>query len=174
MNLTKVIAVLIGIVVVATAVLTVKNIKKTPLTVVPGDSVVVSISDSKVDEGQVPTIREEDIIRSFFALIDQDHPSDAISMMTPALVGDEKSKQTWGVHFDAIENISITLIEPSMQEEWTDNEHIYKITLEVTMKPESAFAPIPNYGWDNGSNIRWLSIEKISSLWKITGIATGP
>lgn len=121
-----------------------------------------------------PLPTEEDIIRTFFNLIDEDRPAEAISMMTPQLTGDDSTKQTWGVHFNAIDQISVNSIEPSMKEEWTNGTHTYKVTLDVLMKPEAANAPIPNYGWENGPNVRWISIIKIDNLWKISSIATGP
>ena len=43
------------------------------------------------------------------------------------------------------------------------------------MKPEAAnVVPMPNYGWDNGENYRWVTLEKVNNKWMIGGIATGP
>jgi hypothetical protein len=61
-----------------------------------------------------------------------------------------------------------------MKEEWKNNKHTYKVSLNVEMKHESVSAPIPYYGWDKGTNIRWIMISKTTNLWKISGIATGP
>jgi hypothetical protein len=122
----------------------------------------------------VPLPQEEDIIRTFFNLIGEGRPTDAISMMTQSTIGNDTSKQTWGVQFNAFKSVSVDKIEPSMQEEWTTAKHTYKVTLNVQMKLEAQSAPIPNYGWDNGLNIRWIPLEKVDNLWKIAGIATGP
>ncbi len=61
-----------------------------------------------------------------------------------------------------------------MPNDWTEAKHTYKVTLDVSMNPTSANAPIPYYGWENGQNIRWVSLENAGNLWKIQGIATGP
>jgi hypothetical protein len=122
----------------------------------------------------VPLPAEEDIIRTFFNLINEGRISDSIAMMAPSAISDDSAKQAWGVQFNAFQSLSVIQIEPSMKEEWTESKHTYKLTLSVKMKPEAANAPIPNYGYDNGINIRWVTIEKISSSWKISSIATGP
>jgi len=129
------------------------------------------------DESSTPAVplpQEEDIIRTFFNLINEGRPADAIAMMTQLAVGNDSSKQAWGVQFNSFKSVSVNKIESSMQEEWTATKHTYKVTLDVQMKPEAASAPIPNYGWDNGQNIRWIPLEKVDNLWKVAGIATGP
>lgn len=62
-----------------------------------------------------------------------------------------------------------------MNEVWPVDEHVYKVTLDVMMKPEAVNAqPIPNYGFDNGGNICWVSFKKVGDVWKIQGLGTGP
>jgi hypothetical protein len=122
----------------------------------------------------VPLPSEEDIIRIFFNLINEKRVPEAIAMMVPSEASDESAKQAWGVQFNAFEKVTVSQITPSMKEEWKNDNHTYKVTLNVAMKPTSANAPIPYYGFDNGENIRWVTIERISSEWKISGIATGP
>lgn len=62
-----------------------------------------------------------------------------------------------------------------MPADWTTDLHAYKADLEVKMKPEAASVmPMPNYGWDDGANIRWISLEKIDNHWTVQGFATGP
>ena len=133
-----------------------------------------SIATENEKSNIVPLPQEEDIIRAFFALINEKRIPDAIAMMNPVFAGDDSSRQTWGVHFNAIKKIEVKSIEPGMKDDWSENSHVYKVMLDVSMKPEAVNAPIPNYGWDEGSNIRWVSLEKISSVWTISGIATGP
>jgi hypothetical protein len=33
---------------------------------------------------------------------------------------------------------------------------------------------MPYFGWDNGTNTRWVELVKEEGLWKVQGIATGP
>ncbi len=119
----------------------------------------------------VPLPQETDIVRNFFNLIAEKRASDAVSMMS---VTDDSAKQAWAVQFNAITSMKVLTIEPSMPNDWTDTKHTYKVTLDVSMNPTSANAPIPYYGWENGQNIRWVSLENVGNLWKIQGIATGP
>ncbi len=122
----------------------------------------------------VPLPSEKSIITTFFNLIDEKRVDAAVSMMTNSILKDDSQKQAWGVQFNAFNSVKVLKIESSMPEEWSGNEHSYRVTLEVKMDPGSANAPIPYYGWENGQNIRWITLEKSVSLWKIKGIATGP
>jgi hypothetical protein len=146
------------------------NNKSTVTTSTSTLSPTLSITEQK----SVPLPSEEDIIRSFFNLIDESKPSDAVMTMTSSITENDSQKQAWAVQFNAISLIKVLTIEASMPEEWTDLEHSYKVNLEVKMNPDSASASIPYYGWDNGENIRWVTIVKEDNLWKIKNIATGP
>jgi hypothetical protein len=42
------------------------------------------------------------------------------------------------------------------------------------MNPNSANEPIPYFGWENGQNIRWVTLVKEGKMWRIEGLATGP
>jgi hypothetical protein len=41
------------------------------------------------------------------------------------------------------------------------------------MNPLSADEAIPYCGWQNGENIRWITLEKVGGTLKITEIVTG-
>ncbi len=126
-------------------------------------------------ESQVPLPQEMDIIRSFFEVIGEGRASNAVMMMTPANTSDDSTKQAWGVQFNAFKSIKVITVEPSMPGDWNDSIHSYKVTLQVEMKPEASSAlPIPNYGWENGTNTRWIHLEKINNRWMVGSIATGP
>lgn len=135
-----------------------------------------TIEPTKRSNGNVvPLPQEKDIINNFFQLIAESKPSDAVMMMTADITKNDSSKQAYGVQFNAFASIKVKSIEPSMSEEWTTDRHTYKVILEVKMKPETASVqPIPNYGFENGENYRWVTILKEGSLWKIEGLATGP
>jgi len=132
----------------------------------------VSISGSTV--GGVPLPLDTDIINSFFGQIVLKRPSAAVNMMTSEINNDDSQKQAWAVQFNAINSIKILNVEPSMKEEWTETKHSYKLTLDVIMNPNSANEPIPYFGWENGENIRWVTLIKEGKMWRIQGIATGP
>lgn len=135
---------------------------------------VVSSKPVEKKEAVVPLPQEEDIVRSFFEIINEQRPSDAVLMLNPKLTADDSNKQAWAVQFNAFKSLKVKDIESSIQSDWTEGSHTYKVTLIAEMKPESANAVIPYYGWDNGENTRWVSLEKVGNKWTIGGLATGP
>jgi len=72
------------------------------------------------------------------------------------------------------EKMELKGVEPSMPENWTENKQSYQITAIVKIKAEAVNAPIPNYGWENGENVKWIEVEKINGKWYVNGIASGP
>jgi hypothetical protein len=171
MDSKKIIALMLGIIgVAAVGIYIIK--RQTPAVIQENTTPSVAAQPTKSDT--VPLPAETDIIRTFFALIGEHRPADAISMLTPDQVSDDTKKQAWAVQFNAFSSLTVTSIEPALQEDWSDSQHEYKVVLDVAMKPDSASAPIPFYGWENGSNIRWVIIVNSGNLWKISGIGTGP
>jgi len=122
----------------------------------------------------VPPPTGEDIIRTFYNLINEKRIDEAIGMMSNYLINDEVKKQAWKKQFLTIQSIKVTEIEPHNTEEWTDLRKLYKLTLDATISEEGANAPIPYYGWNNGINIFWASLDKENGVWKFGGTSTGP
>jgi hypothetical protein len=149
-----------------------QNIK---ITQKPDLQINISPSNVKGNNDTVPLPTEEDIIRVFFNLINEHRIPEAISMMSEKMVPDDSTKQAWGVQFNSLKNIVVKKVEPSMKEEWTAQKETFKVNVNLEVSKEAANAPIPYYGWENGDNIRWVSLEKDqNNLWKVAGIATGP
>ena len=148
--------------------------QKVATRIIKGENQIENTSPEK-KEAIVPLPQETDIVRSFFEIISEGRALDAVNMMTPANISDDSTKQAWGTQFNAFKSLKITKVEPSLQSDWTENDHSYKVTLQVEMKPEAASAlPMPNYGWDNGQNTRWIQLQKIEGKWLIGAISTGP
>jgi hypothetical protein len=161
--------------VVAFAIKIAQRIKSGENIITSQDTATTTTAASSAGDSAVPLPGEKDIVRNFFNLINEGKVSDAVSMLTPANVSDDSSKQAWGVQFNAFESISIISVDSSMPEEWTNNSHTYKVNLDVKMKPGSENAqPMPYYGWGDGQFIRWITLEKVNNVWKIAGISTGP
>jgi len=116
---------------------------------------------------QVPQAQGEDVVRNFLSLISEGKISDAVNMMVPRAIADDSQKQAWGVQLNAFKKLELKKIEPA-------GDNMYQVTLDVEMKPEAAGGPIPFYGYENGENIRWIGLEKVDNVWKVTGFATGP
>lgn len=123
---------------------------------------------------EVPNTDGKGVVEQFLKAISGHKPSDAVGFMASKTVNDDSQKQAWAVQLGAFKSLLVKSIEPSMPEEWTDNRQTYKVTMNVEMKPESADMPIPYFGYEKGTNVRWVSVEKTGTDWKILGIATGP
>jgi len=124
---------------------------------------------------EVPLPQGEDIVRLFFSFINEKKISEAVSMLDDSAVPDDSAKQAWGVQFNIFDSISIKSIDPSNIGEKTEGQKTYKVILDAKIKPGSEKAAIPNFGWEDGGNIRWVSLKKnLDGMWKILGIGTGP
>jgi len=148
-----------------------KRINSTPTPIAENTPTTEMTPTSATSTVPLPT--EEDVIRTFFGLIDEARIPEAVAMMSVEAVPDGSYKQAWGVQFNALDSIKVSKIEPYGQENWSSSKHTYKVNLEVTVSENAANAPIPYYGWENGDNLRWVEIVKEGDLWKINQIATG-
>lgn len=130
---------------------------------------------TSAQSGEVPQPQGEDVVRTFVNLINEKRIPEAVAMLDASTAPNETDKQAWGVQFDVFESISVKSIEPFSEAEWTAEQQEYKVVLTASLKPGSEKAVIPNYGWENGDNIRWIILKKDGSgQWKILGIGTGP
>jgi hypothetical protein len=143
-----------------------------------GDSVsgAVSITPTQTNstENSVPLPTQQDIIRSFFSLINAKRSDDTISMMSEKMAGDSSTQNAWKKQFQAIQSVTVVSIapynpvKPGQQEE-------YVVNLNVVMSPESVNEVIPYYGYENGENTRFITMTKLKNgMWRISEIATGP
>ena len=124
---------------------------------------------------EVPLPSAHDIVTLFFELINEHKISEAINLMTPEMIGNDSTKQTVLLNFNAIKSINIQEIEPYDKENWTNNKKVFKVTLEAYVTSSAENAPIPYYGWHDNPNIRWVTVEKNSAgFWKVASLATGP
>ncbi|NMB84141.1 hypothetical protein GYA28_02520 [Candidatus Roizmanbacteria bacterium] len=123
---------------------------------------------------QVPLPSGEDTIRTFFNLIQEKKPNEALKMLTVSYIGNDCSRTSWLNQFKSFENVSVDKIDLENGSS-ANGKKIYKVTISARMLPTATSAPIPNYGWENGQNVRWITLsENNKNIWKIAGISTGP
>jgi hypothetical protein len=135
----------------------------------------VSQKQEIAESETAPFPQEEDVARLFFSLINEKRIPEAVAMLDVSAVPNESAKQAWGVQFDVFESVSVKSMEPSSMGDEPENQKTYKVVLDAKIKPGSGNAAIPNYGWEDGENIRWVTIRQDSEgLWKIVTIGTGP
>lgn len=126
-------------------------------------------------QAEISLPQGEDIVRLLFNLIGEGRIPEAIAMLDDSAVPNDSAKQAWGVQLNIFDSVAVKSIDPSNIGDETEGQETYKVVLDATIKPGSEKAVIPNYGWDKGENIRWVSIKKNSDgIWKILGIGTGP
>lgn len=114
----------------------------------------------------IPLQQETDILHRFFSLVDEKKIVEAVGMTNDG--------QEWVAQLNAMDSVKILSIDTSLLGDWTTQRHTYKVTLEMRMNASSANSPIPYYGYKNGVNIRFISLVKSGTIWKIESIATGP
>jgi len=131
-------------------------------------------SPTSTQQKEVPLPLASDILRNFFSLIDQRRVSEAVMLMSSEITNEDSAKQAWGVQLNMMESVKVIEITPLIPESTQANERTYKVTFEVIMNPSSVNAPIPYYGYENGENVRWVTLKKEGKMWRIMGIATGP
>lgn len=130
-----------------------------------------SKTTTETKQSSVPLPQEGDIIMNFAELIKEKRPEDAVKMMK---IENKNEAEMWAVQFAAMNEIEILEIEKANEDKWTKNTHYYKVVFDIKMDPKSAEAPIPYYGWNNGENVRWLTLEKVNNVWKIANITSSP
>jgi hypothetical protein len=117
----------------------------------------------------VPLPSQEDIVRTFFGLINDKRIPEAVGMMTSQAVPDEAAKQAWGVMFNDFDSVEVVKIEKST------GENQFQVELAVKVNPRAANNPIPYYGYSDKTDTRFITLIKDNQgRWKIDGINTGP
>jgi len=167
----KLIPILIGVLIITVVIfLRPKPISKNS-TSSPSPAIVVS------QEGNSPTtglINTQEVIAVFLQHIAQKRVTEAVLMMSKNAVPDDTAKQAWEMQYNAFKKLIVQSIEPSMEESWKDAQKTYRVVMDVEMDEDSAEGVIPYFGYVNGINMRWITIEKEGADWKIAGISTGP
>ncbi len=82
---------------------------------------------------------------------------------------DENTKQMWGVNFNTIQSLRVKDIAPVFEEEWTSSRQSFKVELEVGVTSEGE-----GYGWRQGQNTRWVTLQKNGGIWQIHELANNP
>jgi hypothetical protein len=119
----------------------------------------------------VPPLTGEDIVRLFFALIDEGRIPEAVAMLDANAAPDDATRQAWGVTFNHMESVTVAAIQAWDDGTWTDTQKEYRVTLEVQLKPDT-----PEVGWLEGENTRWVVLiyNPDQAIWQIHTVGTGP
>jgi hypothetical protein len=115
----------------------------------------------------VPLPTVQDTIRTFYNLVGEKRIDDAVNMLDGMENNEDTIRQGWGVYLNSFDKVIIKSIDKEGD--------AYRVVLDLKMKPESATSTIPYFGYNDGLNTRWITVNKdAKGLYKIVGIATGP
>lgn len=111
------------------------------------------------------TLSQEEVIKNFLTYIDEHKSPEAVSMMSSQIINSSDSK-TWEHQFNAFNKLKLLSIEKLSND-------LFKIVIDVDMKLELSSSPIPNFGYNQGQNTRWVKLVDEDG-WKVSNISTGP
>jgi len=106
-----------------------------------------------------------DRAKEFFSLLADKKIDEAIAMMD----ANDGTKDMWKTNFKTINSLSIRGANPVFLEEWTSVRQVFKIDLMVSVTPEGE-----GYGWNQGQNSRWITLEKNGETWQVHELANNP
>jgi len=106
----------------------------------------------------------ESTVDSFFGAIGKGDPASAVDLMD----ANQQTKNMWKDSFGAISSLTVKSLEPIYQSEWTAERETYKAKLEVKTKGGNT------YGWENGDNTRWVTLQKSDGKWLVHELANNP
>ena len=108
---------------------------------------------------------QEKTVSQFFDYLSGKKIPEAIALMDAS----DNTKQGWGVNFNTLEALKVNKIEEAFKEEWTPTRQVFKVELDVKVKPAGE-----QLGWENGKNFRWVSLQKTGDNWLVHELATNP
>lgn len=103
--------------------------------------------------------------REFFQYLSDKKIDQALAMMD----ADAGTKEGWRTNFNTIKSLGVKSVNPVFEEEWTSTRQSFKFDLEVSVTPEGE-----GYGWNQGRNSRWVSLQKNGDTWQIHELANNP
>ena len=125
----------------------------------PNNLVVPVIEKKELGVGQ------QAIVEQFWGKIAEQKIDDALAMMD----ANQATKDMWRTNFKTLKSVSVKKTEKAFEDEWTAARQTYKMQLNVSVSKEGE-----GYGWKNGLNFRWVTIEKTGQSWQIHEIANNP
>jgi len=124
--------------------------------------------ETKTAAADVPKLdpSQEKVVSDFLNLLSDKKLDQVLAMMD----ANEQTKQMWQTNFNTIETLTVKKIEEAYKEEWTATRQVFKVELNVKVKPAGL-----EIGWNQGTNYRWISLEKnTSGQWLVHEIANNP
>jgi hypothetical protein len=117
------------------------------------------VEPPKQSESQIDRAKE------FFQFLADKKIDEALAMMD----ANDGTKNMWKTNFKTINSLSVRGANPVFLEEWTSVRQVFKVDLTVRVTPEGE-----GYGWNQGQNFRWITLEKNGETWQVHELANNP
>jgi len=101
----------------------------------------------------------------FINFLKENKFSDAVAMMDAS----DQTKQMWLTNFQTIKSLKVKKVEEAFKDEWTQQRQTFKFTLEVSVTDAGE-----QLGWENGTNVRWITLQKTGDQWLVHELANNP
>ena len=125
------------------------------------NSVVVARPEAEQPAGA----SQESTARKFFEAVAGGRTPEFLVMLGMS----DSEKQAWKTNFQTVKSLKVVSVEPAFQEEWTASRQVFKFALEAQVTDQGL-----QFGWENGRNFRWLTLESKGGQWLVTEIANNP
>lgn len=127
---------------------------------------VMAESPVRIEEVKTPQPTDVYVIKNFFGLVDEGRAEDALDSMASTMAQGTGYREAWRVNFNNIYYIKVRTLDEFQKELWTNSKHKFMLRLDVNLKDPA----IPTV-WQNGENVRYVSVVKIGDQWKISEIS---
>jgi hypothetical protein len=119
--------------------------------------------------GSIPQQGGKQQVEQFFSSLGSGNNDQAMAMMDKDLLGSADTQEMWKNSFNTLDSLNISLVEEVSKGEWTGELQKYKVVFSAHLKPGSQ-----TMGWEEGSNVRWVTVKAAGGQWKIHELATNP
>lgn len=109
------------------------------------------------------------VIRNFFSLVDDGRVDEALDIIVSTIGPDSNIRDAWSVSLKNIYYIKVRTLDGFQPSLWTENKHKYILRLDIQLKD-----PAVPTTWQNGENVRYVTVAKIGEQWKISEINQAP
>ena len=112
------------------------------------------------DVPPTPYPNRASLILNFFSQLSTGHLDTALRYLP------ETNREMWRPNLASIQALAISDIKVFDPNNWTANQQQYKVVVNVTPSGDGN-----TYCWENGDNIRYITIQNIDGQWKIVNIS---
>lgn len=130
---------------------------------------VIATNEVRLEVAAVPQPTDPYVIRHFFELADEGKVNESLDLMIGAMAQDDDYQKILEISLDNFYYVKVRTLDQFRPDLWTENKHKYILRLDVQLNDPN----LPT-GWQNGENVRYVTVSKIGDQWKISEINAAP